>query len=397
MTRIPGRANPYIAFPENRSGQAVNPVVVGGGFSGLAFARLAPGSLVLEENPSIGVPPHCTGIVSEETVRVIGGPARESIMGSYRTIRVLDLSGKEILTLAPRSRIFKLDRIRLERIMAEEAEARGSKILRRARALSADHYGNITATIEGSVKSFRGDLVVVAEGSSQRLSRSLGLSRRPELFLGIQGLVSLQGSDEEEILVFVSDTLFRGFFAWLVPLSGRVGVAGFSTALRSFSTASKEIFVRRLQKMGIIRDRSFSQPYGGLIVRGRPSLDHLRKRVIAIGDSANFVKPFSGGGLYPSSLQASLLAASLAERGEAAEALLAYSKRISRLVKVLGAQLGMARLAERLGVERILKTLSGLGLLRPVEVFDFDRHDLFFTSKALELLRTLLPTRPEDQ
>jgi flavin-dependent dehydrogenase len=348
-------------------------LVVGGGFSGLLLASRIPGSEVFEENPSIGVPPHCTGLVSWDTIRVIGSPARDSIVSSYKYIRVLNTAGKDIAVLKPSQRIYKLDRILLERLLAKEAGDMGSKIHTRARVVSVDFEGGIAVHGKEGFRRVVGSMVAIAEGSLGTISRRLGLSRKQDLLIGIQGYArTSKNIDEDEVLVSVDDRIFNGFFGWLVPLGSREAVVGMASSLRSYSNRAFRIYLAVLRKLGYLRDDSLRGTYGGLIVRGYPLTNHYRDRVIAIGDAAGFAKPFSGGGLYPASKQVEALSTAL-RRSDGEEALKRYSRLIGDEIRSLRLQWIATKAVEVIGVERVMKILAGMGI-RSISM-DYDHHE----------------------
>lgn len=359
-------------------------IIIGGGFAGLLMASRIPEAVVFEENPRVGVPPHCTGLVSEKTVSLIGSPAKESITSEYRSIRVMRLRGKEILSLIPDQRVVRLDRILLEEILAREAENQGSKIYTRARVIGIND-GVITVGEKSRVERYRGSLVAIAEGSQQRLSRSLGLVKKPELFVGVQGFTKISGEvNDEEIYVFVDDEIFRGFFGWIVPLGSRKAVIGMASPLEDHVYEKLALFTKILNRRGILPERSLSNMYGGLIIRGSPLEKHYTGSIVAIGDSSNFVKPFSGGGLYPSSIQIGALTSRLKKHG-VKEALAKYSRDIIAYVRSLKQQLTITRTVEKLGIERLLLTLAKLGILNSTETFSYDHHDESFYKKLRRL------------
>ncbi|MEM4970653.1 MAG: NAD(P)/FAD-dependent oxidoreductase [Sulfolobales archaeon] len=359
-------------------------LVVGGGFSGLLLASRIPGSEVFEENHSIGVPPHCTGLVSWDTIKIIGAPARESIVSSYRYIRVLNTAGEDMVILKPSQRIYKLDRILLEKLLAREAEDIGSKIHTRAKVLSVDLGGSVVIHGKGGFKRVAGSLVAIAEGSLNNISRKLGLSRKQDLLVGVQGYINISRDiDEEEILVFVDDRIFRGFFGWLVPLGDGEAIAGMASKLGDYTNMALRIYLLVLRRLGYLRGNDLRGAYGGLIVRGYPLMKHYRGRVIAIGDSAGFAKPFSGGGLYPASRQVEALIIAL-RRSEDEEALKRYSKLIRDEIRSLRLQWIATKAVEAIGIERAIKILAGLGI-RSISM-DYDHHEKVLPKLLLEVL-----------
>lgn len=360
--------------------------MVGGGFSGLLMASRIEGSIAFEENPRVGVPPHCTGLVSRDTVDLIGYAARESIISRYRVIRVHRLSGGELFELVPDQDIVRLDRILLEELLAKEAEDRGSRVITRSRVLDVGFDGSVSVEIEGSVRTIRGSLVIDAEGSSQRFSRRFDISGVSSHYVGVQGYAPCSGEvGEGEIWVYVDDRLSSGFFSWVIPIDHRRCVVGTAYPLGDRGNNRIEALAKILSRRGVLLDRRVRELYGGLILRGYPRYKHHRGRVIAIGDSAGFVKPFSGGGLYPSSLQVGFLSSRLRRHGFE-DAIARYYGDVRRHIDSLRIQWIATKILERLGIEKILVKLVELGVIRSREVFSYDRHERFLVEKIQGIL-----------
>lgn len=372
--------------PVYRADRGMDTIIVGGGFSGLLMASRIEGSVVFEENPRVGVPPHCTGLVSRATVDLIGSAARESIVSRYRVIRVHRLSGGELFELVPDQDIVRLDRILLEELLAKEAEDRGSRVITRSRVLDIGFDGSVSVDINGSVKTIRGSLVIDAEGSSQRFSKRLGISGVSNHYVGVQGYAAC--SEEvggEEIWVYVDDRFSRGFFSWVVPLDHGRCVVGTAYPLGDRGRDRIETLAKILYRRGVLIDRRVRELYGGLILRGYPSYKHHRGRLIAIGDSSGFVKPFSGGGLYPTSLQVGFLSSRLRRHGFD-DSIARYYGDIRRHIDSLRIQWIATKILEKLGIEKILVKLVELGVIGSRERFSYDRHEKFFVEKILGIL-----------
>lgn len=102
--------------------------VVGAGFSGLSTARFlasrgCPTSL-LEEHGRVGFPKHCTGIVSQDTLEAIGGPATRCYLHRYDAI-VVEGSRGNSFTVEKRGIAHILDRVCLEEELLREAHTQG--------------------------------------------------------------------------------------------------------------------------------------------------------------------------------------------------------------------------------------------------------------------------------
>ncbi|MEB3805896.1 MAG: NAD(P)/FAD-dependent oxidoreductase [Desulfurococcales archaeon] len=301
--------------------------VIGGGFAGLLFAyKLAVKGYdvyLYEEHSRVGFPKHCTGLVSSRTVELIGGPAQRNTISKYRGV-ILE-TGSSQCVIETIDDVIKLDRVGLEEDLKEEAEASGAKIYMRTKVESVKPNGSLS--IGGHTRAY--DLVVLAEGIHGRLRRSLGLERRLLTTYGynIEVEAPNAGVNSEHIVI----EFRRGLagFAWRVPLP-RGSLYG---ALSRSPRQSKRILEEAMAS------NSPADVYGGVVVHGPPLERPRVGRVVVVGDAAGFNKPLTGGGLYPNSLLADLIAS----RDLASGDYYLIDDAVSKVVSVLSRQFRIAR------------------------------------------------------
>ncbi|WP_232502335.1 NAD(P)/FAD-dependent oxidoreductase [Aeropyrum camini] len=326
--------------------------VVGGGFAGLVFAReLASLGLTIElyeEHGRVGMPEHCTGIVSGRTVDIIGREARETILDSYnsleirfrgRTIALLDVGG-----------VYRLDRVRLEDLLLESLRSLGGRVLLRTRVESVGSDGAVR-TNGGEA---RYDAVILADGVHGSLHRRLGIGYMGSHHYGLNILVP--GGGESAIMV---DFRLEGgvAFSWEVPSSRGFSVAGAMGTLEGVKRYYESLGTRALKV------------YGGRIPAGPPAEMLWEGRVFVVGDAGGLVKPLSGGGLYPNA-KAAKLAASFIRRGLDVVDALAGS--LSIVSDELRAQYAVARLVYG---TRVLESISRAIGDTPLRLkLDYDTH-----------------------
>ncbi|MCE4601404.1 MAG: NAD(P)/FAD-dependent oxidoreductase [Desulfurococcales archaeon] len=270
--------------------------VVGGGFAGLLFAyKLAAKGYdvdLYEEHSRVGFPKHCTGLVSSRTVELIGEPAQRNIISRYKGVILETGSSKCVIETI--DDVIKLDRVELEEDLRREAEAGGAKIYMKTRVESVKPDGSLS--LGGQTRTY--DLVFLAEGIHGRLRHSLGLEWRPLTTYGYNIEVEAPNtSDNSEYIVIEFRRGLAGF-AWRVPLP-RGTLYG---ALSRNPRQSKRILEEAM--LG----GSPADVYGGVVVHGPPLERPRLGRVVIVGDAAGLNKPLTGGGLYPNSLLADLIA-----------------------------------------------------------------------------------------
>ena len=335
--------------------------VVGAGFSGLMFAMaLARAGVkvdVYEEHARVGFPEHCTGLVSANTAEMIGRPAELSKLG---VIESFVISGPSASARIRASRpVVKLDRVKLEEFMAEEAESEGVRI----------NYGlKAKVSPDGVVTPVgrRYDVVILAEGYLGRQRASLGIGFSGPPIYGVNA--EFEGGGSEDFEARFDGITSDGFFSWRVTLKS-LSIVG--TAARNPRELARKLAAA--QKAFGVEGRPLTY-YGGPILTG-PYPKRIRAgRVVVVGDAASMNKPLTGGGLYPSA-SAALRAVSLYTKG--VPIIDAVERAVTDTIGELRRFYHVARLLHERPdeVDLIIRAISSSGLLdRLSGRIDYDRH-----------------------
>ena len=274
--------------------------VVGAGPAGSRTARnLARAGLsvrLLEEHRRVGVPSHCSGLISPRTLREaeIGEDAIiHRITGAF----VHTARGSEVALGGDKTRAVAIDRVRWDETLAEQAQVAGADLVR-ARLTGVERENShvrLHTQTDGRDSAFTARVVVGADGAHSRVARSLGLPGPAEKVycLGIEG--RLKTPREEFVHVFVGHDLAPGWFGWIIP----TGDGGVRAGIGSGNAVKPIACYRRLTELfpRLFDGIESCRLYGGTI-----PLDFaprsLADNVLLVGDAAGQVKPFSGGGIY---------------------------------------------------------------------------------------------------
>ena len=268
-------------------------LIVGAGPAGSLAARTMAEKgyevMVLEEHRSPGKPQHCTGLVSEETIRM--SRVKPDILSTLYGAEVVFPNGQSITVRADKPKAYLVDRIDLEIKMAEAAQNAGADYCYSEKYKS--HSVGDAVLVETNVKSHRGKVLIGADGASSAIAMSLGENRPKEYLRGIQADVNFRMDDHDTFKMFIGNSIAPGFFAWMIPCESftRFGLCA------SWSAGPPSEFLSdMLIRMGM-QDRVMRIFSGKIPLGIRPML--VGDRIMLTGDAAGFVKPMSGGGLYP--------------------------------------------------------------------------------------------------
>ncbi|HZY93494.1 MAG TPA: NAD(P)/FAD-dependent oxidoreductase [Candidatus Bathyarchaeia archaeon] len=281
------------------SGKTYEAIVVGAGVAGSQAARTAAGNgssvLLLEEHPQVGVPSHCSGVVSLSGMSLLGVKPHHTF--EQRMIygaRFHPPKGDPVLLRKTGPVAVIINRARFDQYMAKLAVAEGAELRTNTRASRFHRTGDGQASI--SVQdgpSYTGAIIVDASGAGSRLPEQAGLHSPDwsQLLPGLQyEIVETQQQDDMVDLYFGSHRA-PGFFAWSIPTgdhSARVGLA------------SRNGNVRKLLDQ-LVKDywpkSSVEATKSGSVLVSGPIDDCWAENFLAVGDAAGQVKQTTGGGI----------------------------------------------------------------------------------------------------
>ncbi|MCH8814779.1 MAG: NAD(P)/FAD-dependent oxidoreductase [Chloroflexi bacterium] len=276
--------------------------VVGAGPAGSRTARnLARSGLrvkLLEEHRKIGVPSHCSGLISLRTLREaeIG---EDAIIHRINGAFIHGPDGSQVGLDAGSTSAVAIDRVKWDETLCEQAQRDGADLLT-ARVLNVERTnGGVTlqTLTPNGRRTVTARMVVGADGGHSRVGRSLGLARPGERVycLGIEARMSVPR--EDFVHVFVGRDLAPGWFGWIIPTGDGAVRVGIGCRV---GNSHKPIDCYRSlasQFDGLFHDIEPIHYYGGTIPLQFAERSYA-DNVVLVGDAAGQVKPFSGGGIY---------------------------------------------------------------------------------------------------
>ena len=271
-------------------------LVVGAGPSGLLAARQIASRgftvTILEEHNQVGVPSHCSGLISVEGLERIGVKASDRfVQNTISGGKIHSPNGQCIEIMDNRPRAYVVDRAALDQHLAEKAIDAGAELVlgKTSESLIIVDGRVIGASGAGVYEAAR--LTVDAEGPSRRLARVTGLveTKRAPL-LGVNTEVSCE-IDPAIVEVWFGREIAPGFFAWVIPTSknqARVGLAAKGVDAMSLL---KKFINKRFGDVPHLPLRA-----GQVVVDG-PIEKASSPGLLIVGDAAGHVKPTTGGGV----------------------------------------------------------------------------------------------------
>ncbi|MEX0763792.1 MAG: NAD(P)/FAD-dependent oxidoreductase [Nitrosopumilaceae archaeon] len=261
-------------------------VIAGGSVSGLICAREIASRghsvLVIEEDPEIGTPEHCGGLVSISGIDELGVmPTRGTLDNKIESAMIISPAGRSFLLDARVQKVVVLDRRDFDKRIAHQAQNNGVEI--HVKSSLKEVKEDEVKTSEGTLKC---KIVVDARGVSSLVQKD-----REGILQSAQYEVYANWIEKERIEVYFDQEKYPGFFAWIIPTStdiAKVGVAG-----KGINAAvALENFLTKKGKHSIVR-----KVFAPIWIKG-PIENFVSKNIVTIGDAAGQSKPTTAGGIY---------------------------------------------------------------------------------------------------
>lgn len=268
--------------------------VVGAGVSGCITARLISSAglktIITEEDKKVGLPQHCTGLVSVRGLEESGLSYKEAVLNSIRGSRIIGPGGTEIIVRRQAVQAYVVDRPVLDRIYCEAAEDAGAEVRLGTRIRTRRDY--------------LAKVVVGADGARSTIAEIEGFPGMPGYVQGFQEIIRTNDLSEEDMVsVFLSNTLFPGFFGWLVPIGDCEAIIGYGQRAGVPTRGT----MHKLTEMAGIKKYGIKRRIGGIIPLG-PRPKTCNGHSLLVGDAGGYTKATSGGGVYFSTLSAKVAA-----------------------------------------------------------------------------------------
>lgn len=290
-------------------------IVVGAGPAGsVAAEALARASLrvaLLEEHPSVGLPNHCSGLVSPRTLELARIAEERVGLVKFSSARVWGPGGKTLWLLSNSVQAIAIDRPRFDQLLAERAAQAGANLMLGTQAYRFQQLEGgvqVEARTGENVLRLHAPLLIGADGASSRVARWMGRKWGQEIIPAVKADVAFRGCGTDFIEILVGNAIAPGWFGWIIPTqdgAARIGIGATRAPWRCFE-AFLDLIRNRFGDFAVRETRQAPLPLG-------PARDFVADRVMLVGAAARQTKPTTGGGLYFGMRAAQLAAATAAK------------------------------------------------------------------------------------
>jgi digeranylgeranylglycerophospholipid reductase len=318
-------------------------VVVGAGPAGCRTARnLALRGLhvaLIEEHSGVGLPCHCSGLVTPRTIET-AGTGTDLIQNAIRGAVVHLSSGTRASIGGNRIHAYVIDRVELDRRLARQALEAGAELILRTRFLDyrltgtprgrADAGAVISNVLrEGTKTTLVSRLLVGADGARSRVAEQIRGSPPADVVIGLGAEATYgRNSLSDHVEIFLDRQAAPGWFGWTIPVGNGTARMGTGTVNDTNARVSFGMLRDRFpDSFGTAEIRAFS---GGMIPIWAPT-PLVADRVLLVGDAARQVKPTSGGGIHAALTAAAIASAVAADALGQSDVAMAKLRKYSRL------------------------------------------------------------------
>ena len=274
-------------------------IVVGAGVAGshaaLEAAKNGVNVVILEDHPQVGVPSHCSGVVSLNGLSLLGIEADPSF--SQRMIQgaVLHPPKGEALDLRTKQPVaLIINRAKFDQYVAKRAVAAGVELHTKTRVSKFARYpnGRVGVSVQDG-QSFDGGIVIDASGGGSRLPEQAGLQAPDwnQLLPGLQYELAETPKQGDMVELFFGSHRAPGFFAWSIPTGDHSARVGLASRKGNVKKLLDDMVKEYWPKSAIEGTKS-----GSVLVSG-PIDKCWSENFLVVGDAAGQVKQTTGGGI----------------------------------------------------------------------------------------------------
>ncbi len=307
--------------------------IVGAGSSGLRLARkLAENDIpvtVFEDHGEIGIPEHCSGLISARNTHELGFDLKDSFTNTIYGAKIYSPNNTQLRVESKKPVAYVMDRSKFDKTLYQQAKKAGADIQLSTSVMNV--RGNTVFTQKnGRGGAKKTDIIVAADGVNSRLRKLAGFESKPTDFVHSYQVKAAGHFDPRFVELYFGENIAQDFFAWVIPENEESAKIGLGCRMGTNPVHAFKKFLKEKQiDVHIKSDNSF------LIPCAPPIRKLYSENMLLLGDAAYQTKATTGGGIIMNCKSADILAGVLHDHVHHQTSLDEYEKRMEPIFREL--------------------------------------------------------------
>lgn len=250
--------------------------------------------LMLEEHAQVGVPSHCSGVVSLSGLSLLGIEPHHSFkQRMIHGARFFPPRGTPVEVRKPTPVAMIVNRARFDQYLAKQAVARGVELQTNARVSKYETRGEGGVSVSTTSGVLKGSILVDATGAGSRLPEKAGLKTPDwsQLLPGLQYELVDNKKQDDMVELYFGTARAPGFFAWNIPTGDHTTRVGLASKKGNVKMLLDDLVREKWPTATVETMKS-----GSVLVSG-PVDKCWSENFLVVGDAAGQVKQTTGGGI----------------------------------------------------------------------------------------------------
>ena len=304
-------------------------LVVGGSAIGCIcakeIAKQGFETTLFEEHSQFGKFNKCGGIVSKKGLEETGVNYKSAMLNEIKGARIFSKSGNELRVSSSETKAIVINRQKFDERCADEAVSEGAELIPNERAEKFSSSDEKRIKVSTKKNSISADFLVGADGAYSHTAKSFSFPsfRKNNLVQAYQAeFENANVPEKNEVMLFLDNENFSGFFGWAIPVSEEKVRIGFATKrMENVQNAREKLFKNKMVMEMLTEKSRISYDFYHVIPLKARAKTQIGNSVFLVGDSAGQVKSTTGGGLVFGSKCAKILANEMRDATESKRAI----------------------------------------------------------------------------
>ncbi len=314
---------------------------------------------VYEDHPEIGIPEHCSGLISARNTQALGFDLRDSFTNDIYGAKIFSPNHTQLRIERKKPVAHVMDRSLFDKTLYRQALEAGANIELNTSVMNVK--GNTIFTqSKGKGGMKKSDIIVAADGVNSRLRKIAGIESHPTDFIHSYQVKAAGHFDPRFVELYLGDKFAPSFFAWVIPENEESAKVGIGCKMGVNPVHAFNAFLKEKQiNIHVKESNSF------LIPCAPPIRKLVSDPILLLGDAAYQTKGTTGGGIIMNCKSADILGDVIKEHVMEGASLDEYPRRMEPIFKELELHYKIHQYQSRLNdgqVDRLFLKLKDAGV-----------------------------------